>query len=218
MAAQPISLRVGRQTVELPANGPVVAERVAGLVEAANMTAHIAGLPDALNPGLIDAAKATGFAAGLAAQPPAILARLAGKAVWLNWEPLGLSTAAPTRSDAFAAGFDLVVDDVQGDNVLAHTNVPIEGGIAKSRAAEAQHAVAVAQAEVQRLEAAGGSAPSGELGQARLRRSAAARAWRINARAWASVAPQDTAAKAATSEADRAARQYAMPSGAAPGG
>jgi hypothetical protein len=218
VAAQPISLRAGQHTLELPVNGPVAAEQVAVLVEAANATARIAGLPDTLNPGVIDPAKATGFATGLFAQQPAVRARLDGKTVWLNWEQLGLSTAAPTRSDAFAAGFDLMVDDVQGDNVLAHTNVPIDTGLAKSRTAEAEHAVAAAHAEVQRLEAAGDSAPAGALGQARLRRSAAARAWRINARAWASAVPQDAAAQASTAEANRAARQYAMPSGAAPGG
>jgi hypothetical protein len=213
MAADPIGLRAGDEVLRLPASGEVRAGQVAALVEAANRTAHIEGLPDALNPDLLDQAKAIRLAAGLAMQPPAILQRLADHDLWLNWERLGLSTVAPTRPEAFAAGFELVIDDIQGRHVLAHTTVPIDPGLAQSRCMEAQRALAAVQTEVQRLEAAGAGGSPDVLGLARLRRSAIARTWRIEARAWATARPQDPAAKSASTEAERAAEMYVMPSG-----
>jgi hypothetical protein len=206
-------LRIGDACVPLADSDASVAERIVAPVEAANRATRLQGLDDALNPEVIDSAKVVGFAAGLVGQPPALLARLAGQELWLGWEPLHLSTAAPTRAEAFAAPFALVMDEIQGRTVLAHTDVPIDVALAQSRVVAARAALAAIRAELRGLEAAGAAAPAGALGQARQRRAAVAGAWRLNARAWAVAAPRDPAARAACAGAERAARRYAMPSG-----
>lgn len=207
-APEPVLLRVGQQTVP-GAPGP----GLAAAIEAANQAARIPGLADTLNPGIIDPDKAARFVAALPKQPAATLARIAGHELALGAGGLGVGAAAPTRADAFGT-FELVVDDVQGRNVLAHTSVAPDPALARSRAAEAKAALQEAEAAVTRAERANAG---DEIGHTRRRRAAAAGAWRLNAAAWAKGAPGDAAAQEALAASQKAARAYAMPSGALPG-
>jgi hypothetical protein len=201
-----ILLRVGQQTVPLAnpaALGPAI--------EAQNASARIPNLPDTLNPGMIDPAKASAFAAGLPRQGADTLARLQGHELLINGHDLGIGAAEPTRAEAFAEPFTLVIEDVQGRNVIAHTSVPADPALAKSRATEAEARLRDAEKAVQQAQAArtGGTA----LGGALRRRAAVAFAWRLNAQAWKKAAPNDPAAATALDAAQKAARDYMRPSG-----
>jgi hypothetical protein len=203
-----ISLRIGEQVV--PLSTPA-ARDLREAIEAANHRNRVEGLPDTLNPSIIDADKAARFVAALPAQPAETLERLSGHELAVDWSDLGLGAADPTRADAFSAPFRLIIDDVQGRQVIAHTTVPVDPALAKSRAADAKAAFDAAQADVTAMEAVH-PMPTG-ASSARWRRSQAAFAWRLNAAAWAKSAPQDKQAATSLATAKAAVANYTMPSG-----
>lgn len=203
-AGEPILLRIGATT--LPAS-PGVA--LAPAIEAANARNRIEGVPDALNPGIIDAGKAAGFVASLPNQPAETLARMTGHELSLNQGGLGLLAAAPTLAADFTAPFNLVIDDIQGRHILAHTTVSPNPGLARTHAAEARKALATAEKDVRQAEA---RQVSDEINATRGRRGAIASAWHIGARAWA-AASSDAEAQSNLAAARTAARAYVRPSG-----
>ena len=207
-ASTEATLSLGRSVIPL---SRAVADTPAA-VEAFNARRRIEGLPDTLNPALIDPAKARNFVAGLASQPQEVQQKIAGADLYLAWVPLALSAAAPTRAEAYAAPFTLVVDEVRSGHVLAHTTVAPDPALAQSRAQEAQAVLKQAEAAAAAVEKERTPA-DGALGTARMRRSAVADAWRLNAGAWVASAPADPAAKAALAAAEKAAKAYAMPAG-----
>ena len=201
----PVLLRIGATTIP--------ASEAAGLlpaIEAANARSRIPGLPDTLNPDAIDPGKAAAFVASLPGQPAETLARIAGHELSLAQDRLGLIAAAPTRAADFAVPFTLVVDDIRGRHVLAHTTVAADAGLARTRAAEGHAALAEAEEVTRRAEA---GRNSDEVGAALRRRAAVAVAWHVNAAAWASAAPGDSVAQDSLAAARDAARRYRRPSG-----
>lgn len=209
-----VQLCLGGATLPVgPAPHAVDEMALARMIAAANQRSRIDGLADALNPDIVDPVKALGFARGLAAQAPATLAALAGHELDLDWADLGLLAAAPTRPEAFAAPFDLVIDEVQGRHVLAHTSVPVDPAGARAASRAAARALAAADRIVQHMERPGSPAAGGELADARLRRSAAARAWRLNAAAWAQADGAGRRARHALADAEAAVARYLMPRG-----
>lgn len=193
--ARPL-LHIGAQAVPLE---PGLAFRAA--IDAANRVNRVDGVPDTLNPGIVDADKAAGFVASLSSLPAATAAQLDGHELALDADPLGLSAAAPTRADAFAHA-TVTVDSVQGRHVLARSGVVPDAALARARAGEARAALAQA-----------GSRRSGGV---RRRQSLIAGAWYLNAEAWSRASPGDPAAQVEFSDAGAAIKAFAMPSGALP--
>ncbi len=175
-----------------------------------NARARIADVPDTLNPAIIDPAKAERFAAGLSRQAPDTLARMDGHELMLNGQDYGIGAAEPTRPEEFGT-FTLVIDEVQGRNVVAHTTVPADIALARARAKEAEAALRAAEAVVREVEAA--NVGDEKLSNARRRRAALALAWRTNAGAVAKADPSDATAKSSFDAAQKAAREYMMPAG-----
>ena len=93
-----------------------------GFVAAANAGARIKGLDDALNPGILDAAKLRAMVATLPAQPEAVRAALAGHALIVGAPGTGVLAIEPTRADAFGPAYRLTVERLAGVHVLATGN------------------------------------------------------------------------------------------------
>ncbi len=203
-----ISLQLGRKTVPFSSSP----REIAALVDGYNRRWHIEGLPDGLNPAIIDPDKTAGLVAGLHAQPPAVLARLAGNSLLLDWASLGLGTTAPTHREAFAGKFDLIVENVQIRQVMAHTSVPFDAQLARDKSAEAQSALVKANADVTAAEGRRPPIPN-EVGDMRFRRSAIAQTWLNNAEAWAKAEPSNSAAQSSLAAATKAFEAYHMPKG-----
>lgn len=203
-----LRLRIGSETV-----GVASADAVAAAAAKANAARRLDGLPDVLNPDLIDPAKLTALLARLpdaAAPHRRVLAR---RALFVDPAGLRVGTSSPTTPASFAEGLALEIDDADGDPVIARAVVAVDCGLARTRAAEARaHLDGVAR-EVADLEA---RRDVRALPPARLRRYAVARAWRDNAVAASRCAPDDAAAKADRDAAEQAARSFAVPLGRLP--
>lgn len=197
-------LRIGQQYLDAGA----APDAVLAFVDNANRPRRIEGLPDTLNPQIIDPEKAAHFAAGLGRLPSATLAKLAGHDLVLDNYALKIQAASPSHAASFDHPFDLAVEEVTGKNVFARATVPADTDLARSRAAEARERTASLDGEVKRLEAAG---PGAALSDAKWRRLATARAWRMNAQAWSDAAPGAHDASVSLREAVQAARAFAMP-------
>jgi hypothetical protein len=217
-AAVGYRLRVGHAT--LPATTTFGALRAA--VERSNGEFRTSGLPDRLNPDVIDVDKATALVAAL----PAIVQRspqlLAGRELLLSHADLRIGAADPTTADAFSHPFDLEIADVQGDTLLARATVPVVPQLARERAAEARARLAAENERIAplegRLDAAGADVAQQraileQLTPARWRRSALARVWWSNAREASQAASADAAAKADLEAARRALDAYLLPGG-----
>lgn len=190
-------------------------------IEDYNRDLRLPGLPDHLNPEIIDAAKATSLLAALMRHPQSSLQQLAGKALHLSYAGLRVGAAAPTTPDSFSMPFGLEVVDIQGETVLARVNVPSVMQIVRERSAEARKQLAAEVQQVQslepRLRAAAGTDQDkrllDELTLVRRRRSAVARVWQASARELSELAVADTAAKADYEAASKAASEYLLPGG-----
>ena len=203
----PAMLRVGSKSV--PLSTP--AAEVASLVDASNREHRIDGVPDELNPAIIDPVKAAGFVAALPSQPANVLAKLAGHSLWLNWADLGLQATAPTRREAFAAHVELVIDNANLKQVAAHTSIPFDSQLARAKATEAQSALARDEATAN-LESQGQTTLDAR-DSTRRRRSALAQAWLNNATVWAKAEPANSVAQSSLAAASKAYQTYGMPRG-----
>jgi hypothetical protein len=210
-------LRAGHDSVA--ASGDRAA--ILGLIEQSNRGNRLDGLPDHLNPDVIDPQKAEAMIAALARLPAEMLRPLEGRALYLNSAGLMIGAAAPSRAASFAEPFGFEIADVQGDTVLARLTVRTDCPLAQQRAAEARARIAAANDEVGSLEA-GLPAISGTdkeadalgaLSAAKSRRFAIARAWRQNAEAWTKCASADPAAKADFEASLAAVKSYIVPPG-----
>jgi hypothetical protein len=198
-------LRAGRAMV--PAGAAPAALR--DFVARANAGRHIEGLPDEMNPSLLDADKVVHLAANLQRLPPATLAKLAGHDLYLDDPGLQVHAAFPSHAENFDAGFHLDIAEIQGKTVLARVDLPPDLGLARERARNAALRFGALSDDVAQLENAK-PVDIGALRLAKERRLAAARYWRMNARAWAQAAPGDSAAASAAGAADAAARAAAI--------
>ena len=194
-AAPDFGLRAGRET--LPASAPPAA--LAAFVAKANAAVRIEGLPDGMNPRILDADKVAHLVAALPSQPAATLARLAGHDLLLDDPGLQVHAAFPSQPNQPVT---LEIDEVQGQTVLAHIDAAADPALARSRAQDA----------AARFQAADHAAPQGDAVRlAQERRQAVARVWRMNAQAWAHAAPSDLDAKQAAAAADAAISATALP-------
>ena len=200
------SLRAGRAT--LPAASSPAELRA--FVAKANAERRIDGLPDEMNPSLLDADKVVHLAAGLPGLPAATLARLAGHDLYLDDPGLQVHAAFPSRAESFDAGFALDITEIQGKTVLARVGLPPDLALARERARNAALRFGALSDDVTRLEHAK-PVDVGALRLAKERRLAVARYWRMNARAWAQAAPGEPAAAEAAAAADAAAHTAAIP-------
>jgi hypothetical protein len=200
-------LRAGHGLVEAAADRAAIR----AVIEQSNGQHRLEGLPDHLNPEVIDPAKAEALIAALAKLPSDKLKALAGKALHLNYGGLMIAASAPTQPSAFAEISGLKIADVQGDTVLARVSPKIDCALAQSRAGEAASRIAAANDEVKSLEAKQDSAAYEALSVAKARRFAIAQAWRDNAEAWSKCPGADAAAKTALKSAKSAVKAYLAP-------
>jgi hypothetical protein len=186
---------------------------LAGFVAAANDKARIKGLPDDLNPGIIDADKLGAMVASLPAQPDDVRAALAGHTLNVGAGGLGVLAIEPTPKNAFGNAYRLTIERVVGTHVLAHADAPIDPALAKQRTEAAAKEVTAAERAMHAVEH-GKPDPDGlGAGDVRWRRAQAASGYLLLANAWASAEPDNAAAKKAVASASKAAKSYAMPSG-----
>jgi hypothetical protein len=190
----PFALRAGRARIEASAS----AEALRTFVASANEARHIEGLSDELNPALLDADKVAHLVAGLRRLPAASLAPLDGHDLYLDAPGLHVRAGFPSQAASFDAPFDLRVDEIQGNTVLAHVTAPIDAALARTRSAAAAPAYAALAQDAQ-------DRPAKE------RRRAVAQFWYMNAAAWAEAAPDDAAAATAAKDARAAVSASAIP-------
>ena len=190
-------------------------------IDASNRGFRVEGLPDALNPDVIDPDKAAALLLALptiARKSPQLLA---GRELLLTHGPLQIGSADPTTAASFARPFDLEVVDVQGETLLARSTVLPVPEMARLHAAEAREKLRAEKELIALLEARlSGAADVGQqrkllddLTPAQWRRSALARAWLINARAVSDRPGAGAAAKAETDAALKAVNDDVLPSG-----
>lgn len=172
---------------------------VASAISAANLRARSAGLPDAVNPSLIDPAKAEALLTALTGPSSAALAPLAGRALWLDPTALRIGTSSPTTVASFSGPITLEVTHDHGETVSARAAVPVDCDLARARAADARRLTQQADRDYQ---AATGDA----VMPVRLRRQALSWAWFDNASAYAACAPNDKVAAEDRDAADRMAK------------
>lgn len=190
MAASPPGLvvQIGHHRIEA---GTPELERA---VEQENGVARIAGLPDTLNPAIIDPAKARALVQAIS---PADAAALGGKALLLSPSLLRIGASSPTTPGSFAGPVAVTVVDTHGAAVSARAAAPVDCALARQQAAAARTEFAAAEQGVARQEAAKPADNPGlvALSDARSRRFAVATVWKENAAAALECAPGDAAAQ-----------------------
>jgi len=183
-------------------------------IRAANDKSRIKGLADELNPRIIDPAKLRSMVAALPSQPDSVHAALSGHRLNVGTSGLGVLAVEPTAPGAFGPDYHLTIERTAGVHVLAHASLSFDAPLAKQRTAAAKEAVSAAHKAVHAIEK-GKTDPDGlDLGDARWRRAQAASGWAIAARAWHAAEPDSTDAQKALAEAEKAVKEYGMPSGA----
>jgi hypothetical protein len=211
-----IKVRIGRAVLEADHGN----SELSAAIGESNRKAHIEGLPDHLNPEVIDVEKAKALLAALPKLPAEELKPLMGRTLFLNYDGLMLGASAPTRPAAFGQPFKIEIADVQGDVVLARLTLSVDCALARERSTEARTRLKTAEDEVKTLEKRASSASGTDqerdilssLSAARSRRYALARVWEQNARTWAACPGADSAAKSDLKSASRAVGSYAVPS------
>jgi hypothetical protein len=214
-----LKLRAGR--TELGATAPKF--QLLAAIERSNQQARLEGLPDYLNPEIIDADKAQALLSAIANSPADTSLSLAQHTLYLNYPGLMIGSSAPTRPANFVSPLKIKIDDVQGELVLAQADVPLDCPLARDRAGDARTRFKEADGQLKELEkqiaAAGRSTEKqrqvlAEVSLAQRRRFAIAQVWRQNAAAWASCPDTDKGAKADLDAASRALRTSVVVGGA----
>jgi hypothetical protein len=218
LAARGITVQVGGA---LFPPGEATLDGILAAIEPENRRARLAGLPDELNPIVLDPARARAFLEGLPRLPEAALAGLAGRHLHLGTEGLGLSTSSPIEPEAIARGFALSLSEGDAGRVvqpeLAAEVHPERARELATRARAEVEARDREVAEIQRERARPGL--SGEeqgllLGartRAAWRRFAAAKVWETSSRALSALDPGDRAAAADAREAGLAVDRFVTP-------
>jgi hypothetical protein len=187
-------------------------------VARSNDKAHVDGLPDHLNPQIIDPAKAESFLRALSGRSADELRPFAGRILALNVGRLMIDASAPTRPETFSQPFQIEINDVQGDVVHVRLTLKVDCALARQRAAEARAQFQTTDEEVKTLEsratkaAGSGSEPQAvdAVSKAGRRRSALAHAWRQNAEALSKCPEADASAKSDFEAASRAVNTYGL--------
>jgi hypothetical protein len=204
LAAHRIALAVGQEDVEPEG---VTMEAILAAVARHDAGARIPGLPDELNPFVLDPARVRAFVEGLGAVPAAVLDRLDDRAIVLASEGLGLSTSSVVDAEAIARGYTLDLPADLGSMVQPGLRAPIDVNLGRTRAARARDAVARFDAEVAQLEREKRDA---EAFEAKHRRFAAAKVWAAASRALSAMDPADGALAEEARAAIEAVRRFVV--------
>jgi hypothetical protein len=172
-------------------------EAVNAAIAATNARAREAGLPDALNPDVIDPSKAEALLNALMTAPAETLAMAEGRILEFNPVALRIGTSSPSTVASFASPVTLEITSDHGEIVSVRVVGPVDCELAREQAKEARLQTEQADREYQ---AATGDA----IMAARRRRYALTRVWFDNAAALAVCVPNDAAAAADRDAAERA--------------
>jgi hypothetical protein len=123
-----------------------------------------------------------------------------------------IGVTAPTTLASFAQPFQLEVEDVQGETVLAHATVSVDCDLARTHVGQARAGLAKAERTVKALEGAGGNdaAALRAVSDARAVRFAIVQTWRENAAAVVQCSG-GAAAQADLAAAERAVQATIVP-------
>jgi hypothetical protein len=207
--------RIGRTVVDAAET-----DAVARAIEAANAHQHWSGVPESLNPRLLDTGRVLAMLVAIEKLPDAARARLGHHAVLLDTPGLPVRASSPTTPASFAKLSGIEVGDVQGDAVEIRLTMPLDCALARQNASAAKQAVETVSGDVASLEKARRTATGDaltkamdDLGAAKRARFLLAIAWHENAQADAGCRPGDAGAKADLAAATRARRDYVVATG-----
>src|ERR1051326_4525474 len=137
MAQAPASpgfrIRIGGSTVDA-ANQPAVA----AAIDAANAHARWQGVPDGLNPRLLDPVRVQALLAAIAALPASARAKPGDHALLLDSPGLPVKASSPSTPASFAHLTGIEVTDTQGDAVEVRVAMPLDCELARQNAAAAK--------------------------------------------------------------------------------
>ena len=210
-----------------PYGTPVTLNQLRDAIEKSNTGNRIPALSDALNPAIIDPAKAEAFLARLAVLGQGgEVARTDARLV-LNHGALLLSAAAPTDPVAFAAMKAVYVEEEIGGLLRARAAVRVNCTAAREKAARARTATGLHDAAAQGIKSREGQvfqpAQKAALLQDKAEQEAArhmaALTWRLNAEIRAGCARGEEGAVTDMAAARKAVAAFAAPpvSGMPPG-
>jgi len=210
-----LRVRIGHTTVNA-ADTKAVADAIA----VANQRASFAGVPDGLNPRLIDPARAQALLAAVAALPAAARASLGHRALLLDTPGLPVMASSPSTPAGLSGLTGIKATVAQGDATEVRLTMTLDCDLARANATAARTAVEAASADVARLEkerrTATGEALTkalDDLGAARRRRFLLSIAWHDNAEADAACRPKDAEAKAGLAAAAKARTDFVVSTG-----
>ena len=190
-------------------------------LEAHNRRVRLTGLPDHLNPLVLDAAKVRAFLRGLHELPVSTRQALNGQTIDLTDPALGLHLSDPVSAETLNRGFDLEIRRTGRSEREVRLKGSRDSQLAEKLSQDAERATSQFHREVQELESserqrsntpAEKSASLGELSLARWKRSAAARVWRTNAEELAALHPREMAIAKKAREAKSAQLKFLQPS------
>jgi hypothetical protein len=195
-------------------------DAVARAIEAANAHQHWNGVPESLNPRLLDTGRVLALLAAIEKLPAAPRALLGHHAVLLDTPGLPVRASSPTTPASFTKLTGVEVGDVQGDAAEIRLTMPLDCALARQNAEAAKQAVETVSGDVAGLEKARRTAAGDaltkamdDLGAAKRARFLLAIAWHENAQADAGCRPGDAEAKAGLAAAAKARRDYVVPTG-----
>lgn len=167
---------------------------------------RLPGLPDDLNPLVMDIRRVEVFIIGLPKQSEETLRKLEGRNLILAYEGLELSAASVFDPETFANGYQLIVPEGQEVMVLAEVR-------ARPRLAFVQGWIKYARKELSRIEQEVAElerhpVEPGRLTNAKWRRFAVAKTWQQATRALVRQVPDEAAM---LTEATQAVERYLMP-------
>ncbi len=212
-AADALPVRIGRAIVD---GGDLAAVEAA--IKTANAKVRLAGLEDALNPWLIEPARAMALLEALARLPATERGKLGGLPIALS---IGLPVMAtsPTTMAGFAGLTGIAAVEAHGTASVVRVAMPLDCDLARRQSEVARSALERMELEVaaleQRMRLPGGDRTDllHQLGAARLRRFALATTWRENAVADQACRPGDRGAADGLMAAEEKLARYAVPGG-----
>ncbi len=198
---QPIGFKVRLRYMELGPAEPM--SKLAKLIARTNRKEHDARFDDALNTGVVDAAKIAAYLDALRKLPADVQHKLNQATMLLDDPKLGLSIGAPTTPATIAtlSGFSKL--EVDGPYLVLVPTMRIDPVRARAQIAETRARIA----ELNAMIAKAGETPDGsQLKRDRFRLSAM---WRTCAEAMVDHAADNKALAEASAELDRAKHEIA---------
>jgi hypothetical protein len=204
------TVRVGHEEIP-PGNG--ASSRIVRAVEKSLPRGRLEGLPDDLNPVILDPAKVQAFLTGLSKVPKDSLKALRDKILYLNDPALQLHASSAVSPSELQSGFQLKIESGRSGEIASVTvKAPIDERLARDRATRARETMQEMDRKVQLLERKPASSLNGEelreLSLLRAKRYAAASVWRDLVSALAARRPDNAALRSEDKAAKKAASQF----------